>query len=208
MTMEGLYLLLDGGEKPLAKGKLLSPPGQREIRMRVLADKIDRVQQEDILHLVSMAPGETPLQARLLACRGDTAILERMGTLNPEVRRSLRIPVEEDTFLYPIPGRSHFVGRREARTIDLSCGGVAFYAQPGLSPGEQLEIVIPMTTNPVISTIQILRVQTLKSGRSYYTSKFVEMCRDEEAMICEAVFSIQLENRDQKSDEEREADTP
>lgn len=204
MAMDGFYLLLDSANTPLARGKMMSAPGSKMIQMRVLDDKIDKVLDHEVIQLISMGAGEVPLQTHLVRHRDDMVILERMGTLNPEIRRSLRIPVKFDTYLYPMHFLSRWKGRREARSIDLSCGGVAFYGSRGLEVGEKMEIIIPITSNPIIMRIQILRVQELKGDRTYYASKFIDMCRDEEEMICEAVFSIQLENRDQKTDLEEE----
>jgi len=206
MATGGFYLLLDNRNKPVARGKMISTPGDKIIQMRVQEDKIEALKKQDIVQLMSSSAGEVPLQAHVLRCRDDVVFLERMGTLNPEVRRNLRIPVKVDTFLYPISAASRWKGRREASTVDLSCGGVAFYSSPGLEMGDKLEIVIPVTENPILMNIQILRLQELKNGRTYYAAKFIDMCRDEEEMICEAVFSIQLEERDHRSEHRRTED--
>jgi len=43
----------------------------------------------------------------------------------------------------------------------------------------------------------------LKHERTYYAAKFVDMCMKEEDMICEAVFSIELEHHGRAAREER-----
>lgn len=192
MAMDGFYLLLDSAERPLAKGMMLSPPGSRQIHMKVLEDKADLVARHEIIQIVSMGKGVASLQTHLLRQRDDNVVLERISTLDPELRRSLRIPVKFDSFIYPLTGA--WQGRQRVRSVDLSCGGVAFYGASGLAIGEQMEIVIPITTEPLIMRIQILRETDLQNDRTYYSSKFIDMCQDEEDKICEAVFSIQLEN--------------
>ena len=81
------------------------------------------------------------------------------------------------------------------QSIDLSCGGIAFYADCQLELHEQMEIVIVPTEEPVILRCQILRKQELRNDKLLYATKFVDMCEDEEVTVREAVFSIQLESR-------------
>ena len=78
--------------------------------------------------------------------------------------------------------------------MDISCGGIAFYGQYGLENGETLEIVIPITANPLVLRCEILRQQTLRNNRAFYAAKFVDMCNDEETLLREAVFRVQLED--------------
>ena len=121
------------------------------------------------------------------------AALEKIASLDPDLRRNLRVPIKFNTFIYPITGR--WQGRREIQSIDLSCGGVAFYGDEGLEIEERLELVIPVTEEPVILRCQILRKQELRNDKLLYATKFVDMCEDEEVTVREAVFSIQLESR-------------
>ena len=65
----------------------------------------------------------------------------------------------------------------------------------GLEIEERLELVIPVTEEPVILRCQILRKQELRNDKLLYATKFVDMCEDEEVTVREAVFSIQLESR-------------
>ena len=122
-------------------------------------------------------------------------LLEKIATLDPEVRRNLRVPVKFDTFLYALPDSS-WTGRRSAQSIDLSCGGIAFYADCQLELHEQAEIVVTPTEEPVILRCEILRKQELQNDRFLYATKFVDMCEDEEVVVREAVFSLQLQSRD------------
>ena len=138
---------------------------------------------------------ELPIQCRILRQRGDTVLMEKIATLDPEIRRNLRVPVKFDTFLYPLPGSSR-TGRYSAQSIDLSCGGIAFYADCLLELHEQMEIVVTPTEEPVILRCEILRRQELQNDRFLYATKFVDMCEDEEVVVREAVFSLQLQSRD------------
>lgn len=190
---ERLYLLLDSLNNPLARGQMEGPSNGQILQMLVLDDDVEKVASHEVIVLMSMGTDEPPLQCRIVRQRGDRVALEKIASLDPELRRNLRVPIKFDTFIYPVTGR--WRGRREAQAIDLSCGGLAFYADDGLEVGEKLEMVIPVTEQPVILRCQILRKQELRNWKMLYAVKFVDLCDDEEVTVREAVFSIQLENR-------------
>lgn len=190
MSEEKIYLLLDSGNAPLARGKLECPIDAPSLQIQVLDGKVDDVVRHEIIQLVGMGANELPRQCRLLRRRNDRIVLEVMAVLDQEIRRNLRVPVKFDSFIYPLTGA--WKGRQRVRSIDLSCGGIAFYGATGLEDGEEMEVVIPITDQPLILRCQILRQQELKNGRTFYSAKFVDMCDDEEFMVRKAVFSIQL----------------
>lgn len=195
MTANRTYLILDSQNHALANGELASPSGASPIRLNVLNNKVDDVMRHEVIVLFSTSSEELPIQCRILRQRGDTILVEKIANLDPEIRRNLRVPVKFDTFLYPLPG-SAWKGRRSAQSIDLSCGGIAFYTDCQLELHEQVELVITPTEEPVILRCEILRKQELQNDRFLYATKFVDMCEDEEVVVREAVFSLQLQSRD------------
>lgn len=190
---ERLYLLLDSVNNPLARGKLEGPQNGEIFQMLVLDNDVEKVARHEVIVLMSMSGSEPPLQCRIVRQRGDRVALEKIASLDPDLRRNLRVPIKFDTFIYPITGR--WRGRRAVQSIDLSCGGVAFYGDGGLEAGEKLEMVIPVTEESVILRCEVLRRKELRNDKLLYAVKFVDMCEDEEVTVREAVFSIQLENR-------------
>ena len=199
---ERLYLLLDSVNNPLARGKLEGPQNGEIFQMLVLDNDVEKVARHEVIVLMSMSGSEPPLQCRIVRQRGDRVALEKIASLDPDLRRNLRVPIKFDTFIYPITGR--WRGRRAVQSIDLSCGGVAFYGDGGLETGEKLEMVIPVTEEPVILRCEVLRRKELRNDKLLYAVKFVDMCEDEEVTVREAVFSIQLENRPHAAGNDRE----
>ena len=199
---ERLYLLLDSVNNPLARGRMEGPSDGQILQMLVLDNDVEKVASHEVIVLMSMGTNEPPLQCRIVRQRGDRVALEKIASLDPDLRRNLRVPIKFDTFIYPITGC--WRGRRKVQSIDLSCGGVAFYGDEGLEVDEKLELVIPVTENPVILRCQILRRQELRNDKLLYAVKFVDMCEDEEVTVREAVFSIQLENRPHAAGDDRE----
>ena len=169
------------------------PANGNILQMLVLDNDVEKVAKHEVIVLMSMSGSEPPLQCRIVRQRGDRVALEKIASLDPDLRRNLRVPIKFDTFIYPITGQ--WRGRRAVQSIDLSCGGVAFYGDDGLEIGEKLEMVIPVTEEPVLLRCQILRRQELRNDKVLYAIKFVDMCDNEEVTVREAVFSIQLENR-------------
>lgn len=184
-------LLLDSGNKALAEGIMQSPLSGDTLLIQVLGDKEDLVAEHEILHIITDGAGDASLRCRLLQQRGERIQLEKLEELAPGFRRNLRVPVQFNSFIYPVTGK--WKGRHEIRSIDLSCGGIGFFANCRLEIGEVLEVVIPMTEQPVIVRCEILRSEELRNDRVMYAAKFVNMCNDEEFMVRKAVFAIQLQ---------------
>lgn len=196
MTANHTYLILDSQNHALANGEMASPPGASPIRLNVLNNKVDDVMSHEIITLFSASSEELPIQCRILRQRGDTVLVEKIATLDPEVRRNLRVPVKFDSFVYPITGS--WRGRRSVQSLDLSCGGVAFRGDAGLEEGERVELVVPTVDAPLIMRCQILRVKELQDEKRLYATKFIDMCEDEEVTVRETVFSLQLQSRNQR----------
>ena len=83
------------------------------------------------------------------------------------------------------------------RSIDLSCGGIAFCTDVSLESGDVVEMVLPMTDNPLIVKTQILRPLPQREGETKpkYAAKFVDLVEDEDFAIRKSVFSIQIDNQ-------------
>ena len=139
MTANRTYLILDTQNHALANGELATAPGASPMRLNIHGNKVDDVMAHEVITLFSASSEELPIQCRILRQRGDAVLLEKIATLDPEVRRNLRVPVKFDTFLYALPA-SAWTGRREAQSIDLSCGGIAFCTDVSLESGDVVEM--------------------------------------------------------------------
>lgn len=123
--------------------------------------------------------------------------LEPVRRLGEDVRKNLRIPVRFVSYLYPVSGR--WKGRVPIVSKDLSCGGLAFYAPRSLEVGEMVQVVVPVTSRPLVLPMRILRSERASDGEYVYAGCFVGMVREEESMVREAVFSIQLKVTEQEN---------
>ena len=167
------------------------------MRLQIQDNKVDDVMKHEVIVLFSSKSDDLPMQCRILRQRGDDIMVEKIATLDPQVRQNLRVPVRFDTFIYPLPG-SGWRGRQPAQALDLSCGGVAFYSDFHMGVHDKMEIVITPTEEPVILHCEILKRQDLQN-RFMYATRFVDLCEDEEVAVREAVFSLQLRARDSQA---------
>lgn len=195
------YLLLTSDGELIAKG-LLEGLGGDNMRVKLLEGKMEDVSSQKIIQLVSNEADDLPLQCCLVRCDEQHIMLKKVMTLDADLRRNLRIPVTFQSFLYPISGR--WKGRKALESVDLSCGGLAFYCAPGLEVGEKVEVVIPKTTYPLIVRMSILRKEEIDEHHAYFAGKFLQLEREQENMIREAVFSIQLQNHKRTQTQEKE----
>lgn len=193
-SKKNLYLLMDSRDTPLAQCLLESPRESQQWQIQVLDDKESEVMLHEMVRLIPMADNSPALLGKILRSRGDRIILEKQQSLDSDQRQNVRVPVSFQSFIYPMSGR--WRGRREIESNDLSCGGIAFFCAGAMELGERFEVVIPVTEQPVILRAQILRLRpTDREGTTMYAAKFVDMCYDEEMLVRESVFSLQLSAR-------------
>lgn len=194
-----LFVLLDTQDHVLAHGELIGKADGANIQVRVPEEQIGQVLEHEIIQILSIANTVPPLLGKITAHRRDMVVLDKIKTLAGDIRQNLRIPVKFDSFIYPLTGR--WKGRRAITSKDLSCGGVAFFCTEPLETGEEVEVVIPITSSPLILHCKILRNwAATETEPPLYASKFLNMCNDEEMIVQTTVFSVQIDNhaRDEK----------
>ncbi len=189
-----LYALLDSRNAVLAQGRLENPPDAPDWQVRVPEDKISAVMEHEEIQLVPIDGDGDALLGRVRRNRNDLIVLQKLQSLGSEMRQNLRMPTHFQSFIYPVSGG--WKGRRQAEANDLSCGGVAFFCAQQLEDGEVVELVVPITSEPLILKCQVLRRRPSdRENEVLYAAKFVEMCDDEEMIVREAVFSVQVRSR-------------
>jgi len=196
--LENQYLVLDSRGDPLARATLEGRPDGPNLQFEILDGDTGAVMAHEQLQFIPIADGKPALLGRVQRCRGERVTVERLQRLDSELRQNLRMPTSFQTLVYPISGS--WKGRRWVESNDLSCGGIAFFSKETFEAGERFEMVIPITTQPVLLRCEILRQRPCaREGESMYAAKFVEMCHDEEMLVREAVFSVQLRSRQKKT---------
>ena len=190
MAMEKCLILTSRGE-PIAEGDM-ERLGGGQLRVTVQGNEAELVAEHEIVQVVGMGEDNASWQCMLIEQDGHEVMLCVLMKLDASLRKNIRVATHFDSYIYPVSGM--WSGRREFSSVDISCGGLAFYSTNGIEEGERVEVVIPVTSSPLLMQMQILGRQELKNDRSFYKAKFVDVHHDHECMLREAVFSIQMEN--------------
>lgn len=191
------YLLLDSRNVPLAHVVLESSTDNGLLTVRFTDKETENAQGHEIYRLLGIGKNQPPIQCQLVKQRDRRMVLERISYLEPEQRKDLRVPLHGKSFLYYTVNDT--LTRCEIEFVDISCGGTAFYGPIGLENVGDCEIVLLITANPLIVACKILNARELRSEKALYAAKFLNLCNDEETMIREGVFSVQLESRARQS---------
>lgn len=188
------YILSDGQHIPLANAQLLTPPSADVWQLKVLDGGMDAVLDCQRLHLVSMDRNTPIVAGKVLRSKDDILWLERGESLDEEIRHNLRVSSRFKTYLYPVSGS--WTGRQAITAQDLSCGGIGFYCGGPLEPGEIVELVIPITFQPLLVQARLLRARPSPSSIQLWSARFIDLVDEQERLIRETVFGLQIINRD------------
>ena len=190
--VERIYLLSNQEDKAIAKASLLSPLDIQTVQFDVLSEPMDGLQTGQHFHFIGNNEGDPDFEGEIQSRTGDRIVVRSTAPLDKSARKNLRVDVNFSSLLYPISGS--WVGQRMIRGIDLSCGGVAFYCTEKLEVGEVAEMVLPMTANPLLLKVQVMRIREKTGALMLYAGRFVDMIHDEETLVRRAVFDIQLQS--------------
>lgn len=199
---QSIYLLLDSKNNPIARGRIQGKTDGPYWQIQVEDGKIDEILEHKRLKLLSIMDTGPSYEGVIVRSRNDMIQLE-VAKLTPDtgdMRKNLRVVVHFKSFIYPVSGT--WKGRRAIESNDLSAGGIAFFTDHSLQVGESLEIVIPVTSQPLVVQGQVLRMRRTEQRAIplMYACKFLELCNDEESLLREAVFNLQLRGRPRPSE--------
>lgn len=190
--MERYYMVLDEQEHLLAKAVLESSLEGEVAQFRIL-EEIQSLECRGQVELVGGGESDPDFLGTIERRKGERILVRPTAPLGPETRKNLRIETSFRSLLYPISGT--WKGRRFISAVDISCGGIAFYCAQPLEVEEVAELVLPITDEPLLLPIQILRIHAENRPIPLYAAKFVNLIHDEEALIRKAIFGIQRASR-------------
>lgn len=187
------FLLLDSRDETIARVRVESAPGDDVMRVRVIEGNAQDAASHAIMALAYSPKHPFLGHYRYLQWSGDTVSMERLVFFDNDLRDVLWVPVSFRGFLYPIEAGAK--GRIPVRFVDLGCGVATFYAELGLLEGEEKEITLPFTPEPMVVRCRIVRWKKIGQDRALYAAEFVHLCQDEDTAITEAVFALQKRSR-------------
>ena len=188
--MEQIYLVLDNNGTPIAQAVLESPSHSEVLQLRIVQGSADKVTATRDVQLIGMDDSIPAQRGLVLRQREDQVVIQPTAALGAEARENLRILTDFESVIYPVTGQ--WRGCRRVVGKDLSCGGVAFYTDARLNEKEVVELVLPVTDEPLILKVRMLRSLPSDREMSLWAARFVNLILDEEIMIRKSVFSIQV----------------
>lgn len=193
--MEQLYLILDSDGSPVAQGILESPPSMEILQLRLTRDEDDAPDLTGLgeIQLIGLDDKAPSMRGGIVRQRGNRLAVKPTVRLGIEARENLRILTDFESVMYPVSG--YWKGQRPIRGHDLSCGGLAFHTSQPLKDREIVEAVLPVTDQPLVVRMRVLRQLPTEDPVPLYAARFVDLCMDEEVFIRKAVFSIQVGGR-------------
>lgn len=185
----GIYLLMDSNSRLLARGSHHEFESQY-LFFTLLEGEVLDIEQASIIQVVPQDNSKPPQMTRYAGFRNDIVALEPMRDAGAAIRKNFRVPVSFSSFVYPASGP-----RSELRSVDLSCGGIAFHSPHVLAPKEVFEVVVPLVSEePLLLRAEALRGRAAPGAGNFYACRFVDLIDDEETLLREAVFAIQIKS--------------
>lgn len=184
------YLILDSRGNAVAHGTSEYSPQGHQWKMVIDDGDLEEVAKHTFISLVGNSDAVPAMEGKIVRREGNVIVLEPIRPLEQSLRKNLRIPVRFVSYIYPRSGR--WKGRVPIVSNDLSCGGLAFFCPRPLEVGERVQVVIPVTAQPLLLDMEVLRRSSGPEEECLYAAKFVSLLREEESMVREAVFSLQL----------------
>lgn len=193
-------VIMNSMSKLLAKGHIESRQGET-LRVKILGGGVKEVLRANKVQVVPSQEDTPAILGRVIDCDdNDVVTFTTLRELKGEsVRTNLRMPVDFISYAYPLSGPVRT--RAAIKANDLSGGGISFYCTLNLSPGDLLEVVIPITrTAPLLLKCQVLRKGGSNGEYTLYATKFMDIIHEQESLVREAVFRAQVQHiRDQQA---------
>ena len=185
----GIYSLLDSNARLLARGTHHEFESQY-LFFTLFEGDLLKVEQANIIQVVPQDKSLPPQMTRFAGCRNGIVALEPMRQAGAAIRKNFRVPVKFDSYVYPASGP-----RATMRSVDLSCGGIAFHSPHVFAPKEVFEVVVPLVSEePLLLRAEALRARADPGKGNFYACSFVDLIDDEETLLREAVFAIQIQS--------------
>ena len=188
--MRHQYWMIDSRGNPVAHGTSDDGLEKSVWEIQVDSGDIKRVLSHEYVSLVSSSEKVPAMEGRIIRRDGNIISVESVRRLGEDVRRNLRMPVRFESYLYPVS--EEWKGRLPILSNDLSCGGISFFCARTLAEGEIVQIAVPITAQPLLLNIKVLRQRPSGEPIPLFAAAFEELVHEEEKMIREAVFSLQL----------------
>lgn len=130
-------------------------------------------------------------EAEVYQVKGEKLFVENLKNITAQLRSDLKMKVSYKSTVRMIDAISPLNINIQSR--DISCGGICFQTEQDLMTTELYETVIPITHDPIILKFRIIRKIFDKEKNVYvYGARFIDLKHNEERMLRQAIFRLQM----------------
>ncbi len=179
------YNIYDSNDKLIGPAFSDDAPESPVWRLIFSQADLEKAKKHEFVRILIPDKKIEPIDGRIMSINGSVVTVKGV-----RVRENLRMPVRFESHIYPVSG--NWKGRMPIVSNDLSCGGFAFACDRKLDIDEVVQTIIPITSNPILLNVKVLRTRIVDSKTMLYAAEFCDMLHEEEMLVRETVFKLQL----------------
>mgnify|MGYP001623098042 CR=1 FL=1 len=199
---EEKYLILSENDMVLCEA-VLEKSSADTVVMKV-KDSVKSLKDLEIVKFHKMQSYAETYQGHILDISGLTVTINKVVNVSAQMRSELKVKIRFETQKKKITMLGEVENQTSVPVVsrDISCGGICFLTKTDLDTESTYEIVIPITSEPILADLKIVRKEFIPEENMFiYGSKFIDFNVNGERMLREAVFKLQMRYR--KSMEEK-----
>ncbi len=199
---EEKYLILSENDMVLCEA-VLEKSGADKMVMKV-KDSAKSLKDLAMVKFHKMQSYAETYQGHILSISGNTVTINKVVNISAQMRSELKVKIRFETHLTKITMLGEVENQMSIPVVsrDISCGGICFLAKTDLDTQSTYEIVIPITSEPILADLKVVRKEFVPEENIFiYGAKFIDFNINGERMLREAVFKLQMRYR--KSMEEK-----
>ena len=200
---EEKYLILSENDMVLCEA-ILVDSGADKVVMQV-NENIKSLGGLEVVKFHKMQSYAETYQGHIAQVTANTVTINNVVNISAQMRSELKVKIRFETHLTKVSvlGEVENQGSIPIVSRDISCGGICFMAKADLDVEDTYEIVIPITAEPILADLKIVRKEFLPEEKLFvYGSKFIDFNIHGERILREAVFKLQMRHRKKSMVEE------
>lgn len=204
MAEEKYAILSESGDMVLCEAVLMERHGN-QITLKVI-DDVRALNGLNLVKFHKMQSYAEIYQGQIQDIKGNIVSLGDVFNISAQMRKEIKVKIHMETDLIKtFPEEEQKIPFTIPIVVnDISCGGMGFVSKSDLTKEGTYEVVIPITTDPIILDVGIVRKEFQPDKNLYvYGSKFIDFNIVCERLLREAIFRLQMRRHRKKIMEEK-----
>ena len=204
MAEEKYAILSENSDMVLGEAVLLER--YRSNMTMKIVDDVKFLEGLEIIKFHQMQSYAEVYQGKIVGIEGNIVSLSEVINISARMRNEIKIKIRVETKIIKLfpEEEEKFPVSIPIVTNDISCGGIGFVSKADLSKDGNYEVVIHVTSSPIVVSLDIVRKEFQPEKNQYvYGSKFSDLNIVEERMLREAIFRLQMGRHHKRIMEEK-----